>query len=149
MPQSAVPSVGETMPDIPVLRTDGSAASLAALRRGPATVNYFMRTSRCPVCLAHIRRISALVAAGAIASVVVVVPGSMDEAIEAERRIADPALTVVASGDHHADLGLGRFLTLQHSGTFVVAADGRLRSVRSGALPTASFSEREVLEAVS
>jgi hypothetical protein len=55
---------------------------------------------------------------------------------------------VAASGEHHADLGLGRFLMLQHSGTFVTDADGRVVDAVTSALPTASFSASKVRAAL-
>jgi hypothetical protein len=56
---------------------------------------------------------------------------------------------VYASGTEHGSIGLGRFLGLQHSGTFILAADGRILAVRTSVLPTGAFSRDEAISALS
>jgi hypothetical protein len=79
------------------------------------------------------------------ARAIVITPGGVDEATAVARRTS---LEVFGSGDHHRDIGLGRFLTLQHSGTFVLDEAGRVLARRTNALPNASFSKREIIEAL-
>ena len=111
-------------------------------------VIFFMRSSTCPVCLAHVRALQKMSDAGQLhgARGIVVTPGGVDEATAVARRTT---LSVFGSGDHHRNIGLGRFLTLQHSGTFVVDGAGRVLTRRTSALPTASFSKREITEALA
>lgn len=40
-------------------------------------------------------------------------------------------------------------MTLQHSGTFVLDASGRVLAQRTATLPTASFARQEVLAALA
>jgi peroxiredoxin len=110
-------------------------------------VVFFMRTSTCPVCHAHVRELQRMSDAGLLrgARGIVVTPGGPAEAAAVARRTT---LSVFASGDRHRDVGLGRFLTMQHSGTFVVDATGHVLARRTSALPTASFSRREILSAL-
>jgi hypothetical protein len=56
---------------------------------------------------------------------------------------------VWASGKEHGNVGLGRFLGLQHSGTFVIDERGVLLSVRARALPIRNFSRDEVVSALA
>jgi len=51
---------------------------------------------------------------------------------------------VVASGEAHEMTGLSRTAMLQHSGTLVVDASRRVRYSRTAALPTGSYSERDL-----
>jgi hypothetical protein len=48
-----------------------------------------------------------------------------------------------------AAVGLGSFLRIQHSGTFVLAEDGTVVSSRTGTNPMTSFSRSEVLAALN
>lgn len=141
-------SIGGRMADIRLVRADGSATSLHATVAGAPAVVYFMRTSTCPVCHGHLRALTRLTESGALGGmrVVVVVPGGAAEAAEVVRRAPSSALEVLASLDGHAQVGLGVFLALQHSGTFLLDADGVVTYRRSGAVPLMSFDERELLD---
>ncbi len=142
-----VPALGATLPNIPLLDASGGASHvLDGLGAGGAVV-FFMRSSTCPVCRAHVRELQRMSDAGLLrgARAIVITPGGADEAAAVARRTT---LRVFASGEHHRDVGLGRFLALQHSGTFVVDASGRVLAQRASALPTSSFSRREILSAL-
>lgn len=139
--------LGSRMPDLALTTADGAPASLEDARAGGAALVYFMRTSTCPVCHAHLRRIAGLVDGGALGdtAVVVVVPGEPADAALVRGRHPSPRLTVLASGDGHGLVGLGRTFGLQHSGTFLVAPDGTLAYTRTAAVPLQSFDETELL----
>ena len=140
-----VPAVGSIMPDIALTTADGSAQSLRDLTSGRRAVVFFMRAASCPVCNAHVAKIERLAIADA--AVVIVTPGTAADAASVS---AKTSLTVLASGEHgHAEAGLTRFLGLQHSGTFVLDAEGRVIAARTATLPTGSFDEREVLAALA
>ena len=144
---TTVPALGDTLPDIPL--TDGSGGTtrmIDAIGEHGAVV-FFMRASTCPVCRAHVRELQRMSDAGLLrgARAVIVTPGGGEEAASVARRTT---LRVFASGEHHRDVGLGRFLTLQHSGTFVVDASRRVLTRRTSALPTSSFSRHEILSAL-
>ena len=144
-------SVGTLMPDLRLVRPDASETSLHDVVGGVPALVYFMRTSTCPVCHGHLRALTRLAESGAFGGtrVVVVTPGGADEAAEVVRRAPSPDFVVVASSDGHAEVGLGVFLTLQHSGTFLLDSAGVVTYRRSAAVPLRSFDEREVLDRVA
>jgi peroxiredoxin len=151
MPETiTTPAVGSRIPDFDLLDPDGASSPLSDRIAGRPAVLFFMRAADCPVCLAHARTLGGMAASGALdgVSVLVIAPGGSAAARTARSRIASPRIEVRASGDHHSDVGLGRFLGLQHSGTFVVDADGRILSAQTSGLPTASFSRAKVLVAL-
>jgi hypothetical protein len=102
------------------------------------------------VCLAHTRALGQMIDSGALdgVAVLVIAPGDARAARTARARISSPSIEVRASGEHHSDVGLGKFLGLQHSGTFVLDASGLVLSAQTSALPTASFSRAKVLAAL-
>ncbi len=139
-------AVGAAMPDLTLQHPDGTATTLTAESDGAATLVYFMRTSTCPVCHAHLRALERLVRVGSLADhrVVVVVPGDPADAAHVARRTG-PELRVLASADAHAQAGLGVSMTLQHSGTFLLDDRGVVRYRRTAAVPLRSFDERELV----
>jgi peroxiredoxin len=142
-----LPALGDTLPNIPLVDgSGGSSRVMDGLGAGGAVV-FFTRTSTCPVCRAHVRELQRMSDAGLLrgARAIVITPGGAAEAAAVASRTT---LSVFASGEHHRDVGLGRFLTLQHSGTFVVDVSGRVLAQRTSAVPTASFSRREILSAL-
>ena len=154
MPQPVIPVVGEKMPDLTLVDAGGRPSSLAAAAGGRRAIVYFMRTSTCPVCLAHAAAIQRLFDAGEVADAafVLVPPGGSDEAVVTQRRVRAARGTraeVWASGSDHGNVGLGRFLGLQHSGTFVIDERGVLLAVRARALPIRNFSRDEVVSALA
>jgi peroxiredoxin len=135
------PTLGSIMPDIALTEPDGSAHSLRALTSGRRSLVFFMRAATCPICNAHVKAIAALELKDT--AIVVVTPGTARDAASVA---AKTTLQVLASGEHgHAEAGLGRFLGLQHSGTFVLDADGRVLAARTATLPTGAFDKSEVL----
>lgn len=154
MPQPVIPVVGDTMPDIALIDARGRSATLAHVSDGRRAIVHFMRSSTCPVCLAHAAAVQRMFDAGEIADVafVLVPPGGPDEAVVTERRVRAAGgmrAEVWASGSDHGNVGLGRFLGLQHSGTFVVDERGVLLAVRTSVLPTGNFSRDEVVSALA
>lgn len=152
MPETiATPAVGSRIPDFALFDADGSASPLSEQVSGRRAVLFFMRAADCPVCLAHARTLGQMIASGDLdgVAVLVIAPGGASAARKALARISSPRIDVRASGEHHADVGLGKFLGLQHSGTFVLDASGLVVSAQASALPTASFSRAKVLAAVS
>ena len=139
------PAVGTIMPDIAVTDASGTARTLHQFAEGRRSLVYFMRTASCPVCNAHVKNIERLGLADT--TVVIVVPGSAADAASVAKRVG---LTVVSSGDSgHAEAGLGSSMGLQHSGTFVLDADGRVLLAKTATLPTGGFAKAEVLAALA
>jgi len=152
MPETiAPPAVGSRLADLPLIDAEGRTSMLSEHISGRPAVLFFMRAADCPVCLAHTRALGQLIASGALddVAVLVIAPGGAASARTARARISSPAIDVRASGEHHSDVGLGKFLGLQHSGTFVLDASGLILNAQTSALPTASFSRARVLAALS
>lgn len=145
------PTVGTTMPDIRVETAVAAETSLLSLVGGRPAVVFFMRASTCPVCLAHAAEAVRLLGEGKLgsAALVVVTPGGATEIATVARRVSGDDVYVVASGSAHAEVGLGRFLGLQHSGTFVLDAQGRVLSARTATIPTGAFNAAEVVAALA
>ena len=145
----AVPAVGSKMANVRLTDPAGTTAELDALRAGERAVVFFLRASSCAICLGHAKSIVALAADGSLgdARVILVTPGDAAQAQLASSRVA--GATVWASGDAHAEVGLGKFLAIQHSGTFLVAADGSVLYTKTSTLPMASFSKPGLLAAIA
>lgn len=143
-----VPSVGSRIADIDLVSADGALTTLGAVRANQRTVVFFLRASSCAICLGHATAIHAMAAAGELgdALVVLVTPGDAAQAARASARLNGAA--VFASGDEHAEVGLGKFLAIQHSGTFLVAADGSVLYSKTSTLPMGSFSKPELVAAL-
>jgi len=151
-PTEALPALGTPMPDLALVGPDGAITTLHSVRGAERAVVYFLRAASCPACLHHAAALAGLAAEGRLGPevrVLLVTPGSAAEAARVRRKVAGDAVTVWASGEGgegHAAAGLGSFLRLQHSGTFVVAGDGTVVHRRTAALPPLSFSRAELLE---
>ena len=148
---STTPLVGTPMPLLELVDRAGNRTTLAHERDGRRAVVYFLRTASCPVCGRHARVLAEMAEAGELGPdvrVLLVAPGGAQEAAVLAARIASSAVTVRASGDGHAAAGLGTFLSVQHSGTFVVGEDGAVVYTRTAALPPQAFSRTELLAAL-
>lgn len=145
------PAVGSTMPDIRLETAEGAEASLFSLVGGHRAVVFFMRASSCPVCLAHAAEAARLRREGQFGSAVLIVvtPGGAAEIATVARRVSGDDVFVVGSGTGHAEVGLGRFLGLQHSGTFVLDGDGTVLAARTATIPTGAFNAAEVVAALA
>lgn len=147
----AVVAVGGKAPtSLSFVDERGAAVGFDALREGGPAVLFFMRTSTCPVCLRHVRALAGL--AGTLAErgvrPYVVVPGGEADRARVQRRAG--TLRALSSGGTaaHGAVGLGRTLMMQHSGTLLVDAAGRVAYVKTSAMPVASFSPKELTAAV-
>jgi peroxiredoxin len=152
MPTTAtVPDIGTVMPDLTLVSPDGDRTNLQAVRGAETAVAYFLRASNCPVCLKHARSLAELAEAGNFggASVILIAPGGPVEAGEVAAKVPSSAVTAWASGAGHAAAGLGMFLAVQHSGTFLIADDGTVKYRRTSALPPMSMNRKELLEAIA
>lgn len=147
---AAAVEVGHLLPDLRLTDGSGAAASLHGVRAGRPAVVYFMRTSTCPVCHRHLEALVGLAEGGALAghAVLVLTPGDAADVATVRRRAPSRAIEVRATGEGHAEVGLGRFLALQHSGSFLLDAHGTVRYRRTATLPTRSFDRTELLDAL-
>ncbi|MCP2635347.1 redoxin domain-containing protein [Microbacterium sp. HD4P20] len=144
---------GLAFPALDLVSASGAESSLAAQIGGRIAVVHVMRSSSCPVCLAHAAALQRLLDSGALGDTVAVLiaPGGVEEAKDAAARAArrSPSAEVFASESAHAVLGLGTVALLQQSATIVVDSAGVVRSVRASTLPMGSFSADEVRTAVA
>ncbi|WP_228484596.1 redoxin family protein [Microbacterium cremeum] len=144
---------GRPLPVLDLVSATGAETSLAREIAGRIAVVHLMRTSSCPVCLAHAAALQRMSDDGSLgdALLVLIAPGGAAEASDAAARAArrSPSATVFASASAHAALGLGTVALLQQTATIVVDPAGAVRSVRASTLPTGSFSADEVRAAVA
>lgn len=136
------------MPDIHLVSPGGKASKLADHLAPGGAVVFFMRAHNCPMCLAHSAAAVRMAAAGELgsAALIIIAPGDAADAAAVQKRLASPHATVFASGSAHQNAGLGSTMLIQHSGTFVLDANGTVLSARTSTLPMGSFSRAEVLE---
>ncbi|MGA7149150.1 MAG: redoxin family protein [Microbacterium sp.] len=144
---------GMSLPLIELVTASGAVTSLEREVTGRMAVVHVMRSSSCPICLAHAAILQRMVDEGTLgdAAIVLIAPGGVDEAQDASSRTMrrSPAVTAFASETAHAVLGLGTVALLQQSATIVLDAEGIVRSVRASTLPTGSFSAAEVRSAAA
>ncbi|NUT22487.1 MAG: redoxin domain-containing protein [Hamadaea sp.] len=146
-----LPEIGLPFPALSIVDQDGLRTDLDQIRAGRPAVVFFMRAHNCMICLRHVRALAE--SADALDEhktvPIVVVPGSAADAGRVRRRAGGlPVVSSVGDAAHRA-AGLEKRLLMQHSGTFLVDADGLLRYARTGALPTASFDRGELLAALA
>lgn len=147
---AAAVEVGERLPDLRLVDASGVTATLHDVRAGRPAVVYFMRASTCPVCHRHLAVLVDLAEGGALgdSAVLVLTPGDTGDVAGVRRRAPSGAVDVRATGEGHAEVGLGRFLALQHSGTFLLDAAGTVTYRRTAAVPLQSFDRSELLDAL-
>jgi peroxiredoxin len=149
MSQNAtVPDVGTVMPDLSLIGPTGVRENLRAVRADTTAIVYFLRAATCPACLKHSRTLVELAEADELggAKVILIAPGDADEARQLADRVPSPTVSTWASGTAHDAVGMGSFLAVQHSGTFLVAADDTIRYRRTATLPTRSLDRGELLD---
>lgn len=151
MTETTTAEVGTRLPDIELVGPDGTVATLAGVRDGRAAVVYFMRSSTCPVCHRHVATLVDLATSGRLGdrALVVLAPGDAADAATVRARHASPLAGVHATGAGHAQVGLGVFLALQHSGVLVVDDDGVVTYRRTGAVPVGNLDPAELLAALA
>jgi hypothetical protein len=108
-----------------------------------------MRASTCAVCVKHARTLAGMGAelADRGAHAVVVVPGGAKEASAVAGKVGRGATVVASDPDAaHAGAGLERTLFLQHSGTFLVNAEGVVRYAKTATMPTGQLLGRRAAQ---
>lgn len=147
----AVPAVGSRMASIHLTDAHGATSTLDDLRGDTRAVVFFLRASSCAICLGHAKALEAMAASGELggARVILVTPGDAAQADQATKRLPGTGATVWASGDAHAEVGLGKFLAIQHSGTFLLDADGTVLYSKTSTLPMGSFSKPDLVSALA
>lgn len=138
------------MPDIALTDAKNATVTLHQLTGGQRSLVFFMRASSCQFCLAHVQGIARMVAAGELkdVTVVIVTPGGTKDIAAVAGKVPAGVATVVASSEaSRLAVGLGVFMLMQHSGTFVLDTDGRVLAQRTATVPTGAFNRAEVLAA--
>lgn len=148
---ATVPDVGTTMPDAILVDPADAGTTLREATAGSRSVVFFMRAASCAICRGHVASLVRLAEGGQLsdAKVVIVVPGKAKDASAVAERVPTSVGVVLASGDAHAAAGLGTFLAIQHSGTFVLDADATVLARRTATIPTGSFDAAEVVAALA
>jgi peroxiredoxin len=144
---ATLPKTGSAMPDLDLVGPDGASTTLRAVRDGRRAIVFFMRAAQCPACLSHARTIAGLSERGDVQALLVT-PGDAAAAARLAARRTEPSVSVWSSASAHRVSGLGKFLRLQHSGTFVLDVDDTIIYRRTSALPVRSFDRAETLAAL-
>ncbi|MFE6508371.1 peroxiredoxin family protein [Nocardioides sp. NPDC057767] len=140
--------VGSTIENTSVQLSDGTTATLLGEgHRG--TLIYFMRTTTCMMCNAHVRTLTSHAQdfRGRGVRVLVAVPEDVTAAQAwAERRqVPFPVVPGL-----HGELGLARRLlgSMMQSGTVIADATGRITYADIVTMPTGGYRHRDVLAAL-
>ncbi len=113
-------------------------------------VLYYMREFGCPICMGHVRQLAArwseLQSLG-VGAVAIVGPGAADEALTLRSRVKAPQLEIVPDPGHRAfdAVGLQRRMSVQRSGTFVLAADGELHEISTATVPVRVLDSKKLV----
>jgi len=144
--QNMPPAVGERLPNSALTSSGGQQSTLHGEISAPITIVYFMRTANCPICNAHLRKLSTEARAGAYldARILVIVPGDASDATKVEARHPDAPLSIRASQTAHAEAGLFVKVGFQQSGTFVVDAAATIALSRVSTVPVGGFDHAAV-----
>jgi peroxiredoxin len=111
------------------------------------TLYYFMRTADCPVCRAHVRRLTQLSSTFERAGFSVVVVVNDVAGANSVATSLKPPFPVVSGAEAHRGLGFERVLfgLVQQSGTVVVDARNVIVKLVRATLPTSAFPEDDLL----
>ncbi|MER7559812.1 redoxin domain-containing protein [Nocardioides sp. NPDC126508] len=139
---------GSTIENTSVRLSDGTATDLLGDgHRG--TLIYFMRTTTCMMCNAHVRTLMSHAQdfrdRGVRVLVAVPEDATTAQAWVDRRQVPVPVVTGL-----HGDLGLARRLlgSMMQSGTVVVDAAGRVTYADIVTMPTGGYRHRDVLAAL-
>ncbi len=142
-----VPALGDTLPNIPLVDEAGTASRVMDDVGEHGAVVFFMRTSTCPVCHAHVRELQRMSDAGQLrgARAVVVTPGGAAEAAAVARRTTLSRVRIGRASPRCRTRPVPHHAAQRH----LRRRRGRPGAARrASALPTGSFSKREILSAL-
>ncbi|MCC8247044.1 peroxiredoxin family protein [Saccharothrix luteola] len=145
---------GSPAPHLALEDTTGQAVSLSDYRGRHAVLLFFMRSTSCPVCNAHVRDLveRADELAADDVRVLIAVPEDREAATawKAKRGIPFPVLTGRRESPHEL-VGLSRkvFGSMQQSGSVLVDREGVVRHAHGATLPTSSYDKKGIAAAVA
>jgi len=146
-------AVGTPMPNLGLLDSSGEPIRLLDAGGERGLLVFFMRSSTCPICNAHVRDLvrqaESLASRGV--GVVVAVPEGVGAAAELkERRGASFPVVTGGATTAHESIGLAKrvFGSVQQSGTVLVDGSGIVRYAQSSTLPTGSYDRRAIAAAL-
>ncbi|GAB3847001.1 redoxin domain-containing protein [Dactylosporangium cerinum] len=127
----------------------GAVVTMDDLRGGARGVAlFFMRAANCAICVRHARALAALRLTDRDVAPVVVVPGGAAEVARVRRAAGDVRVVSSTGAEAHHAVGLTRTMLLQHSGTLLVDAAGKVRYRLATALPMGAFDAAALTTAV-
>jgi peroxiredoxin len=144
--------VGSAAPDLQLEDTHGRAFGLQDCRPGNVFV-FFMRSTSCPICNAHVKDLARHrdELSDADVRVLIAFPQEREAAAEWTAR-HDPPFTVVTGRREtpHEKVGLTRkmFGAMQQSGGVLVGGDGTVRHAVGSTMPVGSYHWRGLAEAL-
>ena len=145
---------GSPAPRMALEDTTGQAVRLSDYHGRHAVLLYFMRSTSCPVCNAHVRDLvdRADELAADDVRVLLAVPEDRETATawKARRRIPFPVLTGRRESPHEM-VGLGRkvFGAMRQSGSVLVDRQGIVRHAHGATLPTNGYDKKGIAAAVA
>lgn len=145
---------GSPAPPMALEDTTGRTVRLSDYRDEHAVLVFFLRSTTCPVCNAHVRdlvgRADELAADGV--QVLVAVPEDRETAAawQAKRRIPFPVLTGRRESPHEM-VGLGKriFGSVRQSGSILVDRQGVVRHAHGATMPTNSYDKKGIAAAIA
>ncbi|KOX28188.1 peroxiredoxin [Saccharothrix sp. NRRL B-16348] len=147
-------TTGSPAPQMVLEDTTGQTVRLSDYQGQHAVLVFFVRSTSCPVCAAHVRdlvdRADELAADDVL--VLIAVPEDRETAAawKAKRRIPFPVLTGRRESPHEM-VGLGKkvFGSLQQSGSVLVDRQGIVRHAHGATMPTGSYDKKGIAAAIA
>ncbi|MEV8443739.1 peroxiredoxin family protein [Actinosynnema sp. NPDC051121] len=145
---------GSPAPPMALEDTAGRTVHLSDYRGAHAVLVFFLRSTTCPVCNAHVRDLVARAdeLAADDVQVLVAVPEDRETAAawRAKRRIPFPVLTGRRESPHEM-VGLGKriFGSMQQSGSILVDRQGIVRHAHGATVPTNSYDKKGIAAAIA
>lgn len=144
---------GTALPTLALEDTAGAARPIPDANDPSATLLYFMRSTSCAICNAHVRdlgkRASEFEASNV--RVMIAVPESRAEALAWKEARSIPLPVVVGRDDTpHAAVGLSTkvFGTLQASGSVLVSASGLVVHAHGATMPPMAYDRKGIDAAI-
>lgn len=144
---------GTTAPALQLEDTSGRPVRLDDYRGQANVLVYFMRSTSCPVCGAHVKDLVAQAAGFAVRNVTVLVAVPEGRAEAAQWRAKNGLPYTVVTGENgtaHESVGLTRkvFGAMQQSGSILVDMDGIVRHAHGATMPVSSYDRKGLAAAV-
>ncbi|MEU1662922.1 peroxiredoxin family protein [Streptomyces sparsogenes] len=146
-------TIGSPAPQVVLEDTQGQTVRLSDYQGEHAVLLYFLRSTSCPVCNRHVRKLadSGGEFAASDVRVLLAVPEDRETAAawQAKHRVPFTVLTG-RSGTPHEMIGLSRkiFGSMQQSGSVLIDSGGIVRHAHGATLPTGGLDRKGITAAL-